>query len=71
MTLIVYEDSAKAGRFEEERVLTFFEGEFQRFEWLGTEEGNAALNEFKARSKRRKKGVDGDELFGDDVFVDA
>jgi hypothetical protein len=75
VTLIVYENSAKAGRFEEQRVLTFYEGEFQRFEWLGTEEGNAALNEFelKARSKRRKKGkgIDGDELFGDEVFGDA
>ena len=43
--------------FGEDRVLTFFEGEFQRFAWLGTEEADAALKEFelKARSKRRKK----------------
>ena len=53
-------------------MLTFFEGEFQRFASLGTEEGDAALKEFelKTRSKRGKKGVD-DDLFGDDEFGDA
>ena len=39
VTLIVYRNSAKAGRFGEKRVLTFFEGEIQRFELLGTEGG--------------------------------
>ena len=73
VTLIVYQNPAKVGAFGEERVLTFFEGELQRFESLGTEEWNAALKEFelKARSKRGKKGVDDEELFGDDEFGDA
>jgi hypothetical protein len=72
VTLIVYRNSAKAGKFGERRVLTFFEGEIQRFESLGTEEGNAALNEFelKATSKRRKKGVDDEELFEESGFGD-
>ena len=72
VTLIVYQNAAKAGAFGEECVLTFFEGEFQRFALLGTEEADAALKEFelKARSKRRKKGVDDEELFGDDEFGD-
>ena len=50
-------------------MLTFFEGEFQRFALLGTEEADAALKEFveiKARGKRRKMGVDDEELFGGD-----
>ena len=54
-------------------MLTFFDGEFQRFALLGTEEADAALKEFelKARSKRRKKGVDDEELFGDEELGDA
>ena len=73
VTLIVYRNAAKAGTFREERVLTFFDGEFQRFAWLGTEEADTALREFelKTRSKRGKKGVDDEELFGDDEFGDA
>ena len=37
VTLIVYQNSAKAGTFGEERVLTFFEGELQPFRvaWNG------------------------------------
>ena len=69
VTLIVYRDAAKAGSFGEECVLTFFDSEFQRFALLGTEEADIALKEFveiKARSKRRKMGVDDEELFGGD-----
>ena len=43
MTLIVYQNPAKVGAFGEERVLTFFEGELQRFEfaWNGGVERGA------------------------------
>ena len=72
VTLIVYQNAERAGIFGEERVLTFFDGELQRFASLGTEEADAALREFehKTRSKRRKKDVD-DNSFGADDFGDA
>ena len=67
VTLIIYQRAANAGMFGENRLLTLFEGEFQRFELLGTDGAAAALKEFelKATSKQRRKDVD-DDLFGDD-----
>ena len=67
VTLIVYEKAAKAGTFGENRLLTIFEGEFQRFELLGSDAAEAALKEFaefKPKRKQRRKDDD-DDLFGD------
>ena len=43
-------------------LLTFFEGELQRFELLGTDRAVASLKEFElmATNKRRSKDVDDD-----------
>ena len=73
VTLIVYQHASKVGAFGEEHVLTLFDGSFQRFAALGTEEGDAALQEFslKAADKRRsRRGVvdyDDDDEEEDDL----
>ena len=66
VTLIVYQKAANVGTFGENRLLTLFQGEFRRFELLGTDAAEAALKEFelKAKSTRRRKHVD-DDSFGD------
>jgi hypothetical protein len=70
VTLIVYQHANKVGAFGEEHVLTLFDGSFQRFAALGTEEGDAALKEFslKAADKRRSRSgvVDYDDDEEDD-----
>jgi hypothetical protein len=70
VTLISYERPDAAGSFGEKRVLTCFEGELQRFAVLGTEEGDAVLQEFAlkiAHGRRRKGYVDVDEEDEDDI----
>ena len=67
VALIVYEKAANAGTFGENRLLTIFEGEFQRFELLGSDAAEAALKEFaefKPKRKQRRKDDD-DNSFGD------
>ena len=68
VTLIVYQHANKVGAFGEEQVLTLFDGSFQRFAALGTEEGDAALKEFslKVANKRRRGVVDYDDDEEDD-----
>jgi hypothetical protein len=54
VTLIVYPRASKVGAFGEQHVLTLFDGAFQRFALLGTEEGDAALEEFSLNAARRR-----------------
>ncbi len=70
VTLISYERPDAAGSFGEKRVLTCFEGELQRFAVLGSEQGDAVLQEFAlkvAHGRRRKGYVDVDEEDEDDM----
>ena len=70
MTLISYDRPDAVGSFGEKKVLTCFEGELQRFAVLGSEEGNAVLQEFAlkvAHGRRRKGYVDVDEEDEDDM----
>ena len=68
VTLIAYPNVEKVGMLGEERVLTFFEGEFQRFELLGTKEANAALEEFERKGKRTRTDKVADDLFEEGDF---
>jgi hypothetical protein len=69
LTLIIYYNSEKVGSFGEKRVLTVEDGELRRFAVLGTEEGDAVLQEFSLRgaSKRIKAGLADDEEEEDDM----
>ena len=69
VTLIVYQTAENVGRFGEKMLLTFFEGELQRFELLGTDRAVASLKEFElmATNKRRSKDVDGDSFADADL----
>jgi hypothetical protein len=68
VTLIAYPNVEKVGMLGEERVLTFFEGEFQRFELLGTKEANAALEEFERKGKRARTDKVAEDLFEEGDF---
>ena len=67
VTLIVYQTAENVGRFGEKILLTFFEGELQRFELLGTDGAVASLKEFElmATNKRQSKDIDDDLLDAD------
>jgi hypothetical protein len=54
LTAIVYHVADQAGSFGEKQVLTLKGDELQRFAWLGTEAGDAALKEFSLRAAKRE-----------------
>lgn len=70
VTLIHYERPEAVRTFGEKRVLTCLDGELQRFAALGTEEGDAVLQEFAlkiAHGRKRKGFVDVDEEDEDEM----
>ena len=69
LSLIVYSNIEKVGSFGETKVLTAEEGELRRFALLGTEEGDAVLQEFSLRvaAKHVQAGLADDEEDDEDM----
>jgi ABC-type multidrug transport system fused ATPase/permease subunit len=65
VTLIVYDNVEEAGTFGEKRLLTILDGGLRRFAVFGSEEADAALQEFllknAEKSRIRAGGIDEDE----------